>query len=241
MGAVTFDGVVLSDRYTVLAKRGMSAREIRTEAVPGRDGVVVTGADYVPPTLSLVFVFDPTEDAPRAVRELSALLSAREPRRLEFGEDGGLYYMAVPQGATEIKVLPSGSSSVEVPFLVADAAMYGLERSVTVPSGGSVTFTVDGTYPTSPTIAASAAVRNASSGRWGLLLDDADAMTFALASNTSRTIAADCAAKTARVAGDVAIPTLDSDWLELAPGEHTLRMHQGTGAATVTWRERWLS
>ena len=34
--------------------------------------------------------------------------------------------------------------------------------------------------------------------------------------------------------------TTDSDWLVLEPGTHTLAIDNGTGAATVTFVERWL-
>lgn len=238
MATVVFDGVVLSDMYTVLVRRGLSYHEVAYENIPGRDGVAVTSSDLVPPELSLVFVIGPSEDPTAAVRELSAILDVREPRELRIGEDGGLSYMALPSGSRTWRRVGS-SSSVEVPFLIVDAAMHGDERSATVPSGGSVTFSVGGTYPTRPKIEATAAVRNSSSGQWGIRLDGGDYIRFEFGSNTSRTVVADCQARTAKVAGATAIPTLQSDWLELTPGEHTLQMDQGTGAATVTWRERW--
>lgn len=240
MATVTFDGIVLSDMYTVLVKRGLSSHEVTYESIPGRDGVVVTSSELMPPELSLVFVIGPSGDAPAAVRELSAILDVREPKELYIGEDGGLCYMAMPSGSRTWRRVPS-SSSVEVPFLVVDAVMYGKERSATVPSGGSVTFVVGGTYPTRPRVQASAAVRNSSSGKWGVKLDGGDYIRVAFGSNTSRTVDIDCQSRTVKVAGVTDIITLDSDWLELPPGEHTLQMDQGTGAATVTWRERWLS
>ena len=240
MGTVAFDGIVLSDLYTVIPRRGVSSREVASESVPGRDGVVVTGMDYVPPTLSLVFVLGPTSDIPGAVRELQTLLDAREPKKLELGEDNGLYCMAMPQGESSWRRLPF-SSAIEVPFLVADAAMYGAERKATLPSGGSVTFTVGGTYPTRPRLVASSAYRDSTSGQWGVRLDSVDVLKLAFGSSSSRSIDVDCHARTATVSGDVAIPTLDSDWLEFEPGTHTLEMHLGTGATTVTWRERWLA
>jgi len=240
MGSVAFDGVVLSDLYTVLVKRGVASRNVDYEAVPGRDGVAVKGVDYAPPTLSLVFVLEPGSDAPSAVRELSALLATREPRKLELGEDFGLYCMAMPYGEPSWRRLPNGSS-VEFPFLIMDAAMYGTLRTATVPSGGSVTFTVGGTYPTKPKITASAAVRNSSTGMWGLTLDNGPVLAYAFGSNTSRAVSADCDTRSSRVDGDIALPTLSSTWFELEPGSHTVNMHTGTGAAVIEWRERWLA
>ena len=102
-----------------------------------------------------------------------------------------------------------------------------------------MTFNVDGTYKAAPVITANA-TRNASSLVWGLRLDEGDYLHIATGSASARPITANCGERTLSVNGSVAIPTLDSDWLELEPGVHTLRMDNGTGAATVTWRDRWL-
>jgi len=240
MGSVAYGGVVLSDLYTVIPRRGMSTREVDYESVPGGDRLAVKGADFGTPSLSLVFVLRPGCDAPSEVRAISALLASREPRKLELGEDHGLYCMAIPFGEPTWRRLPNGSS-VEFQFLVTEAAMYGEERTATVPSGGSVTIDVGGTYPTRPTVAAAAAVRNSSTGLWGLQLDNGPVLDFAFGSNTARAVSADCGSRASEVDGVTALPTLGSTWLEFGPGQHTVSMHEGTGAATLTWRERWLA
>jgi hypothetical protein len=116
---------------------------------------------------------------------------------------------------------------------------YGAARTVTVPSGGSVEFNVGGTYKTMPRITANAA-RDSSSLVWGLRLDGGDFVHVATGSNAVKSVLIDCAERICTVAGAVALPTLDSDWLELEPGTHTLAMDNGTGAATVVFTERWL-
>ena len=133
----------------------------------------------------------------------------------------------------------TNADSVVVNFQLVEAAAYGDTVTKTVPSGGSLTFTVGGTYPTKPRITASAS-RDGSSQVWGLRLDSGDFLHVATGSASPRNIVLDCESRTLTIAGAVALPTLDSDWFELPPGTHTLTMDKGTGAATVTYRERWL-
>lgn len=241
MESVTFDGNVLSDKYRVLVKRGIPYREAQVDTVPGMDGNTVRAGDYAPMKLSLVFVLGPCGNVEmmRRMRGLMADLDVDTPRKLELGEDGGLWCMAMPAGERDWnRHITSGS--VEVPFAVVDAAMYGREMSVTVPSGGSVEFIVGGTYPSRPRISAASAVRDSSSLVWGLRLDDGDFMHVETGSPSGRKVEIDCSARTMSIADVSAIPTLDSDWLALKPGNHELAMDNGTGAATVKWFERWL-
>lgn len=240
MESVVFDGVVLTDRWTVLSTRGVASQNVQTVEVPGRDGCTARGMTYGCPPVVLVFIVDPTDRAGvlEARRELTALLSVREPKRLEFGCDDGLYYMAMPSGDVNwTQFVHTGK--LEVPFLVPSPAMYGAVREAVVPSGGSVTVEVGGTYPTAPKLAADAAVRG-SGNVWGVRLDDGDFVHVATGNSSARRVYVDCEARTANVNGSATVPTLDSDWLELVPGEHVLRNDQGTGACTVTWQERWL-
>ena len=147
-------------------------------------------------------------------------------------------YKAIPNGSMPIDSF-TNADSVVVSFRLLEAAAYGDTVTKTVPSGGSLTFTVDGTYPTKPTITANAA-RDGSSQVWGLRLDNGDFLHVATGSESARDVVLDCENRTLTVQGAVALPTLDSDWFELAPGTHTLTMDKGTGAATVTYKERWL-
>ena len=65
-------------------------------------------------------------------------------------------------------------------------------------------------------------------------------MHVKLSSSSTRRVEIDGTARIAKVSGALDMITLDSVWLELAPGSHTLVMDKGTGSAVVTWRERWL-
>ena len=168
--------------------------------------------------------------------EAVATMRTDGPRPLSLTE--GRYWLAVLADESPLD-FKTYSATAELTFVCPDPVAYGIERTVTVPSGGSVTFNVGGSYPAKPKIAA-AAVRNSTSLVWGIRLDNADYIHVATGNASARNVALDCQARTCTVAGAVSLPTLDSDWLELAPGTHTLSMDNGTGAATVSYRERWL-
>ncbi|MBQ9002185.1 MAG: phage tail family protein [Eggerthellaceae bacterium] len=206
---------------------------------PGADGASVLSRTWGRTEVSFTVVaIGNAHDRRDKLSTLGAWLDVDGPRRLVLPDAPERFHMAVPSGAVKLDRLFGGETG-KLTFLLADPIAYGDEHSITVPSGGSVTFVVGGTYPTRPVVTANA-VRNASSLVWGLRLDEGDYLHIATGSASARAIVADCGERTLSVNGSAAIPTLDSDWLELEPGAHTLRMDNGTGAATVTWRDRWL-
>lgn len=208
--------------------------------VPGRDGTVFMGGklDGGTITVPLTIVDEDMEQRRATLSNLYMILDVDEPKLLVLPEVPDLSYKAIPQNAVQESRYIDGDTVI-VSFQLVEAAAYGDTVTKTVPSGGSLTFTVDGTYPTRPTITARA-TRNSTSLVWGLRLDDGDFLHVATGSSSAQNIALDCEDRTLTVAGAVALPTLDSDWFELAPGEHTITMDNGTGSATVTYKERWL-
>lgn len=239
MERIHYGGVELTESHIGrMVSRSMPVPNLGTEQVPGRDGYVPTGGELLPGSVTFRLVAKGGEQERRAfAREIAPLVMSREPKRLEFASDGGLWCMAVPVSADFREYVASGVVDVEMRPI--DAAMYGEERTVTVPSGGSASFVVGGTYPTQPKASANA-VRSPNSLVWGLRLDGGAFVHVATGNSSARAVAIDCAARTCTVAGAQTIPTLDSDWLSMAPGEHVLAMDNGTGAATVSFVERWL-
>lgn len=214
--------------------------ETNIQPVPGRNGAAYLGSSLEPLELKVKLRLDAGSICPVAIHdkwaEVASLLRPDgDLHELSFG--GDRYYMAVLTGATEIDVR-GYYGDVEVTFLCPDPIAYGAEREVVVPSGGSVEFMVGGSQPAAPVITAEA-VRG-STGLWGLRLDEGDYLRVATGTASAARVTLDCGQRSCHVAGAVALPTLTSDWFELAPGVHVLRNDQGAGAATVTWRERWL-
>lgn len=212
----------------------------RFEDVSGRDGSVFMGGKLNGGTITvpLTIVDKDMEKRRSTLSNLYMILDVDEPKLLVMPEVPDLAYKAIPQNAVKESRYIDGDT-VTVTFQLTEAAAYGNTVTLTVPSGGSVTFNVDGTYPTKPTITANA-VRNSSSLVWGLRLDDGDFLHVQTGAAAARSIVLDCENRTLTVQGAVALPTLDSDWFALTPGEHTITMDNGTGAATITYQERWL-
>lgn len=209
--------------------------------VPGMDGAAYCGTRMEPMEIRVRARLATCSTEPAEIQRqwarVAALLRSDEPAPLTLAP--GLYRMAVLQGATDLEFY-SYSAIAELSFLCPDPVAYGDERTVTVPSGGSATFNVGGTYPAKPVIEAASAVRDGSSLVWGVRLDAGDVLQVATGSESARKVVLDCAARTCAVAGATALPTLASDWFELAPGDHTIENHLGSGACTVAFRERWV-
>lgn len=208
------------------------------EDVTGRNGQAFQGMTYGSSEVSFTIgIADDAAARRAAFSQLGQWLMVDEPKPLYLPDTPDRYYLAVPNGPVEIERC-IGADKVTVAFLLVDPVAYGELKTATVPSGGSVSITVGGTAPTRPTLNASA-VRDSSSLVWGVRLDSADYIHVATGNAAARIVSIDCHERVLKVSGSVKLPTLDSDWLEFSPGSHTLTMDNGTGAATVTWRERW--
>lgn len=238
---VTFNGTTLTNSYTVSdLRRSLLPRNLGSETVPGADGALFTGATIGTRTVTMTLTVRAATAAARetAARTLASTLDVDEPKPLSISIDGGLYLMAMPESGGDADRYRH-ATSFQVTFTAFDPVMYGEERTYTVPSGGSVSVTVAGTYPTMPTITAASAVRNSTLGQWRITLDNGDYLAATLPTANATAVTADCAKRVLTVAGNVALMPPDGDWLVLTPGTHTLTM-SGTGAATVKFRERWL-
>lgn len=242
MDIVTYDGHELTRGYTVTnIRRGVPYVRPNLELTGESGRYALLGSQLIPPTISFTILAGERDASQRrdAIRELAPILIVDRFVPVSFSSDGGRYYMAVPQGEIELQEFVR-TGRLDVAMQCDSAAMYGRRMSVTVPSGGSATFVVGGNTTTRPRVKASAAVRNSSTGLWGLRLDNADVLKVPLSTASSWSIDVECDARTCKVGGVTALPTLDSDWLEMGAGRHTLTNHLGTGACVVSWDERWL-
>lgn len=242
MACFVFDGVDYSSLIDVafidMPALPTAAADLRTAT--GRDGALLAGNPLEPLEIKVKARLAVDSIDPREIQRAWALVAAgmrtEGPRQLNLTND--VYRMAVLTDAVPLEY-NSYSAIAELTFVCPDPVAYGDERTVTVPSGGSVTFEVGGTYPAKPTIAADA-VRDGTSGVWGVRLDDGDYIHVATGSSSAREVEVDSGRRTCTIEGDPSMITTDSDWLVLDPGMHTLAMDKGTGAATVTFVERWL-
>lgn len=237
MEHVVFGGVDLSERFICLVKsRPMPSVDAKLEHVSGSDNYIAMGATFLPEPIVVRLVAPSAgrRERRRLARWLGGTLYRREPARLSMSSDDGMYCMAVVADRPDLNELVVGGT-VDVKFQPMHAALYGETHSATVPSGGSVAIVVGGTYPTMPRISAASATGTT----WGVRVDGASYLHVPK-SSAAQSVEADCEHRVCLVGGLVTLPTLDSDWLELEPGAHTIANDVGSGAATVTWTERWL-
>lgn len=236
---VWFDGTELTEHYLCSdLARPLLPRSVGTQGVGGLDGEVFTGASLSPRTVRLTLTTVCRDMARRQAwsRRLASALAVDGPRPLRLSIDDGLWLMAVPTSDGDA-TRRLAATSFDVTFQCPDPVFIGEERTVTVPSGGSVSFRVGGTWPTSPTVEVSGASAG-TDGLWRLALEDG---RYLLARPTARgsALSFDCAGRTLRVDGATALLAPEASWLRLAPGTHTLAM-AGSGTATVRFTERWL-
>ena len=245
---VYFDGHELTrDYYVSDLKTSLLPRRIGTQEVPGRDGTVFTGSTLGERSIKLTLTVHNMDMGRRqaASRALASILAVDEPKPLAISIDDGLYYMAIPKSDGDATRWLN-STSFDVEFACPDPVAYGEEKVVTVPNTGtkSVTFTVGGTYPTQPTVAAN--IVSADEGDdWRLALEDGTYLYYEPVYSGAvytESLVADCAKRTLKLDGNTRLLIPSADWLIFEPGEHTLTLSGDAvgGAATVTYRERWL-
>lgn len=235
--SVDFDGHRLSDRFTVCdVKRPLSGGpRLVTREVPGRDGSVLIGRTRGAAEVSLTLAaIDVTPQGLRSsMRELAELLDVGDPRRLSFGDEGGLYRMAIPSAYGDLETLGLVNGRVEVTFLCPDPWLLGATHSFSS-LGGSCRVNVGGTLATPLVIESTGA-----SGTYRVV-DEGGRYSKVAAGQSPKALRIDGDARTVVLGGSASMLTLDSDWPVLAPGQHTLTRTSGDGEFTVTFTERWV-
>ncbi len=240
MKALRFDGLDLEDYFFVeRVSYDLPSLDVAKVDVPGMDGFKVTGTTTTIRPLTVRLTAPPaSHDRLRDVkRVLAKILGVDGPRKLSTPEDEGKWRWAIPSGT--VGIAPGTDNfAATVTFDFPDPYLYGKERTVPLTSA-STTFYVDGTATAIPTVAFKA---SPSGGYIGLRLDNADFMQLAVTAQT--TVVADCGERTVKGNNTTRMLTLDSDWFELEPGQHTITRAWGTfsGGAEVNYIkyvERW--
>ena len=238
---VSFNDIVITDLYTVLGSVRPPAGVVNsTQEVSGYDGVKITGS-YIPSdsiTLYILLKNMSLAERREEIRRLRGLLHTEGLAKLKFSTDNGLYYMAKLDGDFGV-TQHVRADLITVTFILEQNILYGKIHTVTVPSGGSVTFHVDGTYKSNPVISGRVSA-DSSTLLWGVRLDEQDYVRIKTGSTEPRDVVIDCENYVASVSGTTAMLTLNSDWLELKNGEHTITNDVGSGSCTVIWQDRWL-
>jgi predicted phage tail component-like protein len=238
--SLTFDGHDLTSLF-ICGSPQVSVLNSQPDLreVGGRNGAAFVGMTYGTATVALTIAATGGAATRRAnVSTLGQWLMVTAPKALVLPDTSDRHYLAVPSGPIDLQRLIDGEVGV-LTFELTDPVAYGETKTASLASGGSASITVGGTAPTYLDVTASSAVRDGTSLVWGVRVDGGDFLHVATGSGSARKVEMYSAARVCEVADAITLPTLDSDWLVLAPGTHTVAMDYGTGAATLTWVERW--
>lgn len=210
-----------------------------TREVSGRNGSAFVGLTYDVSTVAFtIAALGDAETRRVALSTLGKWLMVDEPKPLYLPDTPDRYYLAVPGAGLDL-TRGIGGEMAQVTFTLVDPVAYGDTQTASLPSGGSVSINVNGTAPTYLSVVAASAVRNSSAQVWGVQVDSVDYVHVATGSSSARKVEIYSDERICKVEDAITLPTLDSDWLKLEPGTHTIAMDYGTGAATLSWVERW--
>lgn len=244
---VKYDGVTLTDQWDIVnVSRNSSAMTSKTQTVQGRAGAVLMGTAPAPLQVSFIALVrgQYSEDRRESSRRLRAALQKGGVRRLEFSDDGGLYYLAALKDIkeTRYKRVTAWAVTMDVfePFLFdskTEQIVSSNGASANIPATK-----VDGTATTYPVVDLVGAVRG-SGGYVEVKIDSGTPMRVTLPTSSASRVIIDCSPSTRSVLvnGTATMLTIDSDWWTLEPGEaHTVAVTAGTVASyTVSWINRW--
>ena len=201
-------------------------------------GAYVNGMRVGTADITMRLVVLPNVDVRQAVSTLLSWLDVGTPQWMAISRDEGRRRRVVATGAPTIEDTEY-EDVLTLELLQVDPYLYGTSRSVTVTSTYTTTITVGGDAATSPSIVSTNATRRAADNLWGVIADGSTSALVKLPTALQTAVSIDCDAHTVTVGNDTAALTLESDWPELAPGNHTIVIGAGGGTATVTWVERW--
>lgn len=214
--------------------------EPNTETLKSRNGEMFIGSRWGASTVAFsIGVHGTALERRNAFSQLGAWLTVDEPKQLILPDTPDRYYLAIPDGSLDLERGIGGEIS-QLTFKLVDPIAYGATKTATIPYGGSATFVVGGTAPTAPYFDRTLEKPDQTTKQWGLRLDAGDVFILDFGTTANRYIKADFGKRVSYVANSLKLPTLNSDWFELTPGEHTIENHIGTGNSLILyWAERW--
>ncbi|MDD7369265.1 MAG: phage tail family protein [Berryella intestinalis] len=165
----------------------------------------------------------------KAWREVSAVFSKPEPRKLQLDEERYCYAMMV--GESEI-VEEAYYGVVEFTFMCFDPYFYGDEREIALSDGGTATFDVQGSVEAYPVLdltatAASVLVTNAATGDYVRVPNTAPGSKVAI----------DMDRQAATIGGEYAPVDLLSDFF---PVDGAAKVKLDGARGTLRYRERFI-
>lgn len=238
-----FDGKSFESLGIVVERVHDDLPEMREdmEAKPGRHGSYVNSLTLGPKSILMEcrFFGKKWEDFDGMKDELAKWLVTSDDRKLVLRNHPDQYYLAHYQSYSEgERVGGTGIGGFELSFTASDPIRYGEDRAYVLSGVGLEHIDIGGTERSDMVITVKNAVRNSSTKTWGITVNGT-VMRVALANNNTHTISLDCVNRIVKVDGSVSGLTLDSDWPSFTPGRWRCKIHQGSGTATFSWKQRY--
>lgn len=251
---VTLGGHELNERFSISdLRRDLPASRLTTEQVPGRRGELVRGSTMGPRRVSLRLWshHQLVASHERIVEDMALLHSwlwpeGGGPLELALSDEGGRVREVWPEGELDVAEYER-RGSVGLTLLQPDPLCWlGAWKSVAIDNGArAIGFEVEHANP-ALRVTVSEAYATSEAPYWALAFETGEFMKVRIAPETwSNTAEIDCEARTVTVNGSASALTLDSDWPELAAGQHTASQRLGSstspssyGSCRIWWRER---
>lgn len=216
--------------------------EPNTKTLDSRNGEVFIGSRWGASTVAFsIGVYGTALERRNAFSQLGAWLDVDEPKQLILPDTPDRYYLAIPDGSLDLERGIGGEIS-QLSFTLVDPIAYSTtETTITVPSVGSITFNVGGTAPTY-LYRTTARTLNAdpTTKLYGIRLDNQDTWCIGNGNSTFTVNSFDFERRTLKIEQNIAVPTLDSTWFALTPGNHTIEKYiGGQSSIDIKYRKRW--
>lgn len=168
--------------------------------------------------------------------ELGGRLFVDEPKKLILPDAPDRYYMAVPDGGLEIQ-RAYGAEYATLTFMLTDPIAAAVTESSESSTNGNAYCTVGGTAPTYIRFeTVGTASGESGTNLWGVQLGSIGDKFIVTMNDGATSVQANM--ETKKVTGGK-MPTLDSVWIRLEPGQTRVHRVKGSGEFTVYWRDRW--
>ena len=138
-----------------------------TVTIPGRDGVAFQNLTQGALTIKVkLTALGGIETRREKFSQLAYWLDVKDPCKLYLPDMQGRYYKAIPNGTGAITPYIDGGSVI-VEFTAIEPAAYGDTHTETLTSGGTLALDIEGTYPTTISIAGKV-TPDETTGRYGI-------------------------------------------------------------------------
>lgn len=208
---------------------------LNTQEIPGRDGVRLLGSRRGPMDIAITFaVWDSSESSLLTwLRYYQQYLSTSVENRLVIGDEPDIYYMAIPQGVTDLERLDETTARFTVTFHVPDGYAHETAQTAGGTASNPCTFSMGGNAGCLVKIT----VENAAGSY--TFADTNGRFCTVTCPSTRKQLVIDGPNGIVTHGGSLVMMDLSSDFLQAWPGPNTITEQVGDRPFTVEYYPRW--